>query len=128
MDEDFSIDFRRQGATGLYAHARGAASLETTMACWQAILAEIALRRPRFLLLVDELRGAPLAAGEWEFLVKAMAGRGLEGVRIAHVKPHGLDSIEHCEIYATEAGLQARVFADERAAERWLRYGGAESV
>jgi hypothetical protein len=54
-----------------------------------------------------------------------MAGSGLERVRIAHVKPTGLDHLEYCEIYANAAGIDARVFADEGEAERWLRYGAA---
>jgi hypothetical protein len=52
-----------------------------------------------------------------------MANHGLEQMRIAHVKPHGLHRIEYCEIFAREAGFDARVFDDEHAAELWLRYG-----
>jgi hypothetical protein len=52
-----------------------------------------------------------------------MRGLGLETVRIAHVKPHGLQLIEHCEIYANEAGFDSRVFTDESQADLWLRYG-----
>ena len=53
----------------------------------------------------------------------SMVGKGLESVRIAHVKPHGLQRIDHCELFAREAGLEARVFTDETEADLWLRYG-----
>ena len=52
----------------------------------------------------------------------------LEQVRIAHVRPGGLQQLEHCEIFAVELGFQARVFVDERVAELWLRYGEAEGA
>ena len=108
---------------GLRAEVRGSRSLETTIAYWEAILDDVRQRRPRWLLVLDELRGNELRASEWKDLVEAMAGRGLDGVRIAHVKPFGLDHIEYCEIYAREAGLDARAFADEGVADRWARYG-----
>jgi hypothetical protein len=71
----------------------------------------------------DDLRGAELTREEWCTLVDTMAGRGLEEVRIAHVKPSGLAQIEYCELCAREAGFDARAFADLAEAERWLRYG-----
>jgi hypothetical protein len=127
MDEGFSIDLRREAGGTLHARVRGEASLANTVAYWQAILADVAIHKPRNLLLVDELRGAPLSADEWQALVDAITGRGLEGVRIAHVKPAGLERIEHCEIFATEAGLEARVFVDEYAANVWLHYGASQA-
>ena len=72
--------------------------------------------------MYDGLRGNELSSREWKELVDAM-----EGVRIAHVKPYGLDHVEYGEIYAREAGLDARTFSDEGVAERWLRYGTNES-
>ena len=62
----------------------------------------------------------------------ALAGRirqegsqdeGLQRLRIAHVKPAGLQAIEYCEIFAREAGIEAKVFEHEALAEIWLRYG-----
>jgi hypothetical protein len=50
-------------------------------------------------------------------------GSCLEGIRIAHVKPLGLEQVEHCELFATQAGFEARVFSDERVAGLWLHYG-----
>lgn len=124
---DYSLDLIRVGADGLRAEVRGLRTLEATIAYWESILEHVNARRPRWLLVVDALRGHELAAREWKELVEAMAGRGLEGVRIAHVKPSGLDHLEYCEIYAREAGLDARAFSDEGVAQRWLRYGADES-
>ena len=124
---DYSLKLTRIGADGLRADVRGLRSLESTIAYWEAILGYVKARQPRWLLVLDQLRGNELSAREWKELVDTMAGRGLESVRIAHVKPNGLDHIEYCEIYAREAGIEARAFSDEGIAERWLRYGSEES-
>jgi len=47
-------------------------------------------------------------------------------VRIAHVKPQGLQRVEYCELFAREAGLTARVFTEESVADLWLRHGLSE--
>jgi hypothetical protein len=73
------------------------------------------------LLVVVELVGEELAASEWKALVDGVAGRGLEGVQIAHAKPFALDQIDYCERYANEAGLQARTFRSVDEALAWLR-------
>ena len=116
------VSFRAIPA-GLRAHAEGIGSFAATVACWRAILVEIRKRRPTAVLLVDEMRGSALTAAEWQTLVQAMSGQGLEGVRIAHVKPYGLQNTEYCEIYAREAGFDARVFDNEATADLWVRYG-----
>ena len=61
------------------------------------------------------------SASEWKLLVEKMAGRGLEGIRIAHAKAFDLDQINHCEAYANEAGLTSRTFRSEEEALAWLR-------
>lgn len=109
--------------TGLRANATGPGTYAATVACWEAIVGQVRERRPGTVLLIDEMRGPPLHADEWHGLVDAMRGQGLENVRIAHVKPMGLQGIEYCEIFAREAGFHARVFDNEATAERWLRYG-----
>lgn len=108
---------------GIRVEVHGVGTYENTVACWQTIVAEIKARQPKGLLLIDEMRGPPLSAAQWQALVAAMAGQGLESVRIAHVRPQGLQLIEHCEIYAREAGLDARVFVNEATADLWLRHG-----
>lgn len=107
----------------LRVHVTGDSTLENTVAYWQAIVAEIERAPVASLLLIDELSGRPLMQAEWLSLVQNMAGHGLENVRIAHVKPQGLQQIEYCEIFARDAGFSARVFDDEHAADLWLRYG-----
>lgn len=105
----------------LRAWADGTSSFAATVSCWQQILAQVQAHRPGSLLLVDRLRGRALTGPEWESLVQATRGQGLERVRIAHVKPHGVADLEYCEIHAREVGLDARVFEDEDVAEFWLR-------
>ena len=122
---DCRMEFRSEGSR-LRAWATGTSSFASTVSCWQQIVAEVRARKPETLLLVDELHGRGLTELEWESLVQATKGMGLENVRIAHVKPQGLEAMEYCEIYSREAGLDARVFDDEAAAELWLRAGGVQ--
>ena len=122
---EYSIGFVSQQGL-LRAHVRGVASVDNTTAYWSEIVARVRLLQPHSLLLIDELRGPPLSAQEWFNLVQTMKDKGLESVRIAHVKPHGLERIEFCEIYAKEAGFDARVFDDAASAELWLRHGVRE--
>ena len=119
---DIAIAFSPHPA-GLRAHVTGVGTMQNTLAYWQAIVARLQAHPARGLLVVDEMHGPPVDAGQWETLVATMKGQGLEGVRIAHAKPLGLQAVEHCEIFAREVGLQARVFADEATADLWLRYG-----
>lgn len=108
---------------GLKAQLSGEAVFDNTVAYWSAIVDELGRRPAKGLLLVDEMTGAPLSEEHWRQLVEMMKGGPLEQVRIAHVKPLGLQKIEYCEIFALEAGMQARVFTDERDAVMWLRHG-----
>jgi hypothetical protein len=94
-----------------------------TVAYWRAIVSEAKLRHPHNLLLIDHTSGDALSADEWQALVATLVGTGLESVRIAHVKPNGLEQLEYCELHALEAGLAARVFYDENQAQLWLRHG-----
>ncbi|NUS38180.1 MAG: hypothetical protein HOQ02_04045 [Lysobacter sp.] len=120
---DYTLACRRLRDDVLRADVAGRRTPATVRAYWEDILAEVHAQPPRRLLVVDELRGPELSADQWYALVEAMRGRGLEGVRIAHVRPAGIAQLEYCEIHARAAGLDARVFDDLAAAERWLRYG-----
>lgn len=117
-----TVALSREAGT-LRVHVRGPASVGATRDYWNAIVAEAARDLPEYLLLIDELRGPALGAEDWRALVDMLVGTGLEAVRIAHVKPNGLDAVEHCELSARQHGFEARVFVDERAARLWLRYG-----
>jgi hypothetical protein len=119
---ELSVAFRRQ-AGWLRVHVTGESTLENTIAYWQAIAAELQRQPVASILLVEELHGVPLTASQWFELVATMRGSGLERVRIAHVRPEGLHSVEFCEIFARDAGFEARVFDNEPAAEIWLKYG-----
>jgi len=50
-------------------------------------------------------------------------GADLANLRIAHVKPHGLGTVEYCVLQALESGLEAQVFSDRKSASLWLSYG-----
>lgn len=112
---------------GLRVHVTGANTLANTIAYWTRVLREVRAR-PQAVLLVDELRGPPLTADDWQILVGAMAGSELQSVRIAHVKPRGLDALEFCELHAKDAGFDARVFVHEDEASRWLRFGETDPL
>lgn len=118
----FEIVFSAHPA-GLKAYVRGEGSLENTLAYWQAILAELTVRPAPALLLIDEMHGDPLSEQSWQQLVETIKGTCLDQLRIAHVKPLGLQSIEYCELFALEAGMRARVFSSEDEAIMWLRHG-----
>ena len=124
---EFTVAFAAHPA-GLRVEVHGANSFDNTLAYWQVIVAEVRRSKPAGLLLVDHLLGPALDAAQWLVLVSSMRGLGLEQVRIAHVRPAGLQQLEHCEIFAVELGFQAHVFIDERAAELWLRYGEVEGA
>lgn len=100
-------------------------TLETTVAYWLAIAAEVRTRRPTHLLIRDDMLGEPPPPEELEKFVAAMAGQGFEGVRVAYVEADGeqVAQVEHGEILAREQGFDARVFGNELQAELWLRYG-----
>jgi hypothetical protein len=121
-NDDYGLALAREG-DGLRATVSGARNIDNTIAYWETLLEQILRQRPRWLLVDDRLRGEEVTVGEWFALVERMKGRGLEGIRIAHVKAHGMNHLEYCEIFAREAGLDARAFNDVNAAELWLRYG-----
>lgn len=126
-NDDYGLTLARDG-NGLRATVTGTRNLANTVAYWEAILDDVLRRRPDWLFVDDRLRGEEVSVGEWFALVERMKGRGLEGIRIAHVKAHGMNHLEYCEIFAREAGLDARAFYDAGAAERWLRYGVHEEA
>ena len=108
---------------GIRVEVSGESTYDNTVAYWRVIIAEVQARHPKGVLLIDELLGKPLTAQQWHSLVAMLIGNGLESTPIAHVKPRGLQLVEHCEIYAQEAGFDARVFEDESVADLWLRHG-----
>ena len=109
--------------SGLRAHVSGESSLEATLGYWRAIAREARKAGADSLLLVDELAGEALGEADWLTLVASMQGEGLEKLRIAHVKPLGLQKVEFCEIFARSAGIEAKVFENESLADIWLQYG-----
>lgn len=126
MQDDLQIEVRRKPESLLHVHVRGRNTFAHTMQYWHAIADEVELQPAQALLLVDELVGPGLTAAEWLYLVREVGPR-LGRLRIAHVKPHGLDTVEYCVLSAMGAGLDARVFEDARMASLWLRYGPVDT-
>lgn len=122
MDGDLHIRLHRESGGRLHAHVTGATTLANTLAYWRAIADAVESQPARELLLVDELEGPPLDAGQWRVLVDEVGPR-LGALRIAHVKPRGLDTVEYCVLMAMGSGLQAQVFSDRKQASLWLSYG-----
>jgi hypothetical protein len=105
---------------GLRVHVRGVENYRNTLAYWHEIARAVRADGARRLLLVDELRGTPLTEAEWLQLVLSMSDAGIGHLRIAHAKPLGLHDAVFCEVFARDAGIDARVFASEAAASAWL--------
>jgi hypothetical protein len=120
--DGYRIDIAPHGK-GLRARIAGEADVEATQAYWRQIAKAARERDADSLLLVDELAGRPLDESDWLSVVTSLRGEGLERLRIAHVKPLGLQQVEFCEIFARDAGIEARVFENETLADIWLRYG-----
>ena len=123
----FRIDYSREG-TLLRAHVAGVnGSLETTLACWTALAAELQRDPPGGLLVVDDMEGEPPPPEQLAQFVQAMVGMGFEGVRVAYVEAHAhqIPEVEFGEILAREQGFDARVFGNEADARIWLRHGAA---
>lgn len=121
----FRIGYTREGDV-LRAHVTGVnGSLETTLACWEALAAEVRRQRPRALLVVDDMDGEPPPPEQLAQFVQAMVGQGFEGVRVAYVERHAqqIPEVEYAEIVARGLGFDARVFGHEDAATVWLRHG-----
>ena len=108
---------------GLRVHVWGAQTYANTLAYWRAILRYLRLTSAQNLIVLDELEGEGLSETEWLALVLEVAALGLAVKRIAHVRPRGREVVEYCELYARNAGYDARVFVTEAEAERWLRNG-----
>lgn len=121
MDEAFRVELHREAVGRLYVYVTGPATLENTFAYWREIVAAVRAQPASELLLIDELVGPPLTAEDWSALV-AEIGADLANMRIAHVKPRGVDTVEHCVLAAMASGLEAQVFGDEHRASVWLRY------
>ena len=116
------------GATdyGLRAWVTGTnGTLETTLAYWRTIAEEVRRLSPSGLLVVDDMDGLPPPPEQLLQFVQAMRGQGMEAVRIAYVEKHAeqIPDVEFAGLLANENGFDARVFPDEDAAVRWLRYG-----
>jgi len=100
-------------------------SLETTLACWTDIIAQVQSRASKALLVIDRTAGDPPPPRQLEQFVDTISGQGLESIRIAYVlaETDVVSKVEVAEIHGKEAGFDVRVFASETDAIIWLHYG-----
>ena len=118
----YAIDIVVRGGT-LHANVSGTSTVSNTIAYWRRIAQSAREHDADALLLVDVMSGEPLREDDWLQVVTSLRDEGLQRLRIAHVKPLGLQQVEFCEIFARDAGIEARVFENETLAGIWLRYG-----
>jgi hypothetical protein len=126
-DAPFAIAFTNTDY-GLRAHVTGVnGTLETTLAYWRSIAAEVRRLRPSRVLVVDDMDGEPPPPEQLLTFVLSMRGEGLERVRIAYVERDTLQipQVELAGLMANEHGFDGRIFGSEDAAVVWLRYGEA---
>ncbi len=121
----FEIDFS-SFHDGLRAYVTGYNSgLQCTLDYWRAIAAEVRIRRPGKLLVVDVMDGGVPPPEHLFDFVRQMTGEDLRDLRIAYVedKPESIPKVELAGIYAHEQGFRVQVFDNEAMAMIWLRYG-----
>ncbi|HJU09216.1 MAG TPA: hypothetical protein VJ727_12130 [Rhodanobacteraceae bacterium] len=100
-------------------------SLEMSLAYWNEIAAECERRGTRALLVLDQLPGEPIPPQDQDRVIQALRESYMRQVRVAYCEADSvyLPQAEYGELVAREAGYTVRVFASEREAELWLRYG-----
>lgn len=103
----------------------GAETQEVRIAYWQAILAEAGRLKCRRLLVTDRKKGrsaTPLELAQLAALFRVEASH-FDAIAVLEPNPDFLPVLEHGEIAARLVGINLRVFAEESAADHWLRYG-----
>ncbi len=123
----YAIDITLRGGV-LHARVSGTSTVANTIAYWRRIAQAAREHGVDALLLVDVMSGEPLQEDDWLQVVTSLQDEGLQRMRIAHVKPQGLQQVEFCEIFARDVGIEARVFENETLAGIWLRYGAQDAT
>jgi hypothetical protein len=101
----------------------GTDSLPVSIAMWKLLGEQCRHYRAERLLVLEDLVDT-VELAEIDSVVRAMAGFGFAGIRIAFVEMgDDLFVNEHGEILAADHGIRAMVFSNETAARRWLLYG-----
>lgn len=125
LQPHFDVDFS-SFRDGLRAYVTGYnGSLECTLGYWRAIAAEVRVKRPARLLVVDVMDGGVPPPEHLLDFVRQMVAEDISDLRIAYVedKAESIPKVELAGIYAHEHGFHVQVFASEDAAMTWLRYG-----
>lgn len=100
------------------------------LAYWREIVRTARERHCRKLLVIDRKKGRPATPEELAELADAFRDLGDAFERVGVVEPTAefLPAIEHAEIFARSLGINVRIFADARSAQRWVRFGSADDT
>lgn len=100
-------------------------SLAVSREYWLRILQDVRAKGASQLLVLDGMQGEVMGDEDLRRLFDAIAGQGLEGVRVAYVEGRAdqIPHVERAELMARELGYDARVFNDQNDAMVWLRHG-----
>jgi hypothetical protein len=92
---------------------------------WLRILEEVRLHGASELLVLDGMQGEVMGDDDLRRFFDAIAGKGLEGVRLAYVEGRAdqIPRMEYAELMARERGYDVRIFNNETDARVWLRHG-----
>lgn len=121
----YQVEFERFASVLRVCLHGGSRDLESTLAAWGQIAAEIRRDPPAAVLVVSNVQGEPFDLDKVRAFVAGVRGLGLEALRIAYVYPHfeGWSEVEAGGIFALEYGFEARAFTNEDEARVWLRHG-----
>ncbi len=122
---DYRLSITSQGDT-LIVRVTGSVDAQSVrIAYCTEVLAEARARGCRKILGLDRKKGKPASPAELAELAQIFAADGAYFHRIAVVEQTAefVAALEHGEILARAAGLNLRIFADEKNAEHWLHYG-----
>ena len=100
-------------------------SLAVSREYWLRILQEVRACGASQLLVVDAMQGEVLGDDDLRRFLDALAGQGLERVRLAYVEGRAdqIPRVELAELMARELGYDVRVFNNHDDAVVWLRHG-----
>ncbi len=98
------------------------------IAYWREIVETARARNCRKLLVTDRKKGKPASPAELAELAQTFSAdaRHIDRVAVIEPTPAFVPAIEHAEIFGRMAGINIRIFAEEKNAMHWLHYGPLE--
>jgi len=120
LELDYEAPLLRASVIG--GHDTG---LAVSSGYWLRIIDEVRDTGASQLLVLDGMQGEVLGDDDLGRFFDALAGKGLEGVRVAYVEGRAdqIPRTEYAELMARERGYDVRIFNSETDALVWLRHG-----